>query len=200
VRRGHGVSIVSLTLGRRGATGELEAARSIRNPDPARARLTRGGSLTDGLWAPAQPGPLVLVVEATTDLGQTVTARAHLESVDDPERVALRTECEAAGGTWAPHGMAGHESCDRPTSDAGQRCTSDADCEGPCLDSGTEPLGDPPPGVDVPACGPGRQPHLLVGRCHARSLRFGCHARLFEVTIECLGPAFGRRAHTVCVD
>ena len=193
------VSIVSLTLATDEA-GELGPARYIRNPDPARARLARGGSLTDEVAAPGQPGPLLLVVEATTDEGETITARASLESVDDPERAALRTECEGAGGRWGPHGMMGYESCDRPTRDAGQRCTSDADCEGPCIESGTEPLGDAaPPGVEVPACGPGRQPHLVVGRCHDRSLRFGCHPRLSELTLECVGP-FPRRAHTVCVD
>lgn len=194
------VSIVSLTLGPDDG-GELGAARFIRSPDPARARLVRGGSLTDEIAAPAQPGPLLLVVEATTDRGETITARAPLESVDDPERAALRGECVAAGGTWGPHGMMGHESCDRPTRDAGQRCTSDADCEGPCIETGTEPLGGgAPPGVAVPACGPGRQPHLAIGRCHDRSLRFGCHPRLFDVTIECVGPVLGRRVHAVCVD
>ncbi|MDQ3037726.1 MAG: hypothetical protein M3Y87_35360 [Myxococcota bacterium] len=195
------VSIVSLTLGHRDVDGDLGEVRSIRTPDPLRARLTRGGSLTDELWAPSEPAALLLVVDAIAEDGETIRARAQLESVEDPERIALRTECQAAGGTWAARGMTGSEQCDRPTSDAGQRCTSDADCEGPCVDAGSEPLSDAPAaGLEMPACGPGRQPHLLVGRCHDRSVRFGCHPRLHEVTIECVAPAFRRRAHGVCVD
>jgi hypothetical protein len=174
-------------------------ARWILSPDATRARLAHGASLTEEVWAPAAPGPLLLIVEAITERGETITASARLESVDDPERAALRAECVAAGGQWGPHRMMGHESCDRPTRDAGQRCTSDADCEGPCIESGTEPLaGAAPPGAEVPACGAGRAPRLVVGRCHDRSLGFGCHARLSDVTIECVGP-FPRRAHTVCV-
>jgi len=169
--------------------------------EPSAARLARGETLTVNVWAPATPGPLQAVAVARDETGRAHRASAGFESVDDPERAARRAECEAAGGTWAGRGLAGIQSCDRPTRDAGRRCTSDADCEGACIPERCEPLVDPAP-ADTPAssCQPGREPRLVVGRCHDRSTLFGCHSRLPNVTVECLPPGGLCRMPHVCVD
>jgi hypothetical protein len=193
------IAVEALTVRRPDADGEPPLR--IRNPAPERARLAHGDALVDEVWGAPTPATLVLEVTAVGPDGAALAASAPFESVDDPERARLRAECAARGGRWGPQGLAQGEMCDAPTRDAGQRCLSDDECEGPCIDVGTEPLPvSLPAGVEVPACGPGREPRLLVGRCHDRSIRFGCHPRLHEVTIECIAPGFARRAHTVCVD
>lgn len=195
------VTVASISVVQPATEGSPARALHERVPDPAHERLAHGQSLIVEVHAPARPGLVEVVVLATDEHARPQTARAPLESVEDPARVAHRRECAAAGGHWGPHGMAGVESCDRPTRDAGQRCTSDADCESACIDDGDEPLGaSPPAGAEVPSCEPGAQPRLVVGRCSARTLPFGCRARLPRVTIECVAPGIGRRAHTICVD
>jgi hypothetical protein len=195
------VTVSSISVVQPATQGSPERALHVREPNPAHGRLAHGQSLTVEVHAPARPGLVEVVALATDEHAHPHAARAPLESIEDPARVAGRRECVAAGGDWGPHGMAGVESCDRPTRDAGQRCTSDADCESVCIDDGHEPLGaSPPAGVEVPSCERGEQPRLVVGHCFARTLPFGCRARLPRVTIECVAPGVGRRAHTICVD
>ncbi len=195
------VTVTSVTLLRPATADAPVQPLYVREPDATTGRLACGEALTIEVSAPAMPASLEVVALATDASGAQHTARIAVEAVDDPERAALRAECEAAGGEWSAHGLAGVESCDRPTRDAGQRCTSDADCEGPCLETGTEPLtGTTPVGVVVPSCGGGGELRLVVGRCHDRSLRFGCFARLEDVRVECIAPGFARRSRVVCVD
>lgn len=189
------VTVASVTV------SSPEGARFVRELDPAAAGLEAGASLAVEVSAPARAQRLEVVVLATDEEGRSHSASAPLQSAEDPELVTQRDACEAAGGQWGAHGMLGRQSCDRPTHDAGQRCTSSADCESFCVEDGDEPLtGSPPVGVEEPRCGAGQQPRLLVGHCHERSLPFGCHPRLREVTIECIAPGAARRGHMLCVD
>jgi hypothetical protein len=195
------VTLVSVTVLRASDDGSSEVPLFIRELDPSHARLEPGASQTLEIGAPAGNSRLAVLALAVDASGLEHRARATLHTLEDPERLALRGACEDAGGKWGARGLAGREQCDKPTRDAGQRCTSRADCEGPCIHDATEPLTDAAPdGVEIPACGPGQQPHLRVGHCHERSVRFGCHPRLDRVTIECLAPGFAKRLNSVCVD
>ena len=72
--------------------------------------------------------------------------------------------CKSAGGAWAEHG--GTFYCDRPTSDAGRRCSDSRDCLSFCIVAG-----DPRDCDDIVA------PNN--GVCYERELSFGCHC-MFE--------------------
>lgn len=63
--------------------------------------------------------------------GAAVAAQAQVA----PDLVRPETEgaCLDAGGTWAYGGLSGHPLCFLPTPDAGQACTTAADCTGFCL-------------------------------------------------------------------
>lgn len=165
--------------------------------DPASARLAHGQSLPRDFTGTADPGVQTLTVTARDDAGREITARAVVQSVLDPTFVAARDTCLAGGGTFGPVGMARIFACDSPTHDAGQRCLSSHDCEGACLDAGTEVTTSPPDGR---TCAPGEQVRLHVGTCAATTLHFGCAALLEEVLTECVPAGHLTRTHTVCVD
>lgn len=58
---------------------------------------------------------------------------------DDPVTAACsyaldsKASCLAEGGCWGTWGLEAGSSCNCPTTDAGEPCSSDADCEGLCL-------------------------------------------------------------------
>lgn len=67
-----------------------------------------------------------------------------------------KAACEAAGGTWARFGLLATELCNLPTSDAGQPCTDNSDCQSVCVaPEGAKP-GD-----------------RVTGKCYARSITLG---------------------------
>lgn len=47
--------------------------------------------------------------------------------------LGARVACLAEGGCWGTWGLAPGPSCNCPTSDAGETCTTEADCQGRCL-------------------------------------------------------------------
>ena len=60
----------------------------------------------------------------------TPTARPTKSVIDIPKDPAA---CEAQGGKWSRIGLAPRESCNLPTSDAGQVCSDSSQCESTCL-------------------------------------------------------------------
>ena len=194
------VTVRKVTVRRVDTEQTTEQTVMIHESSPER-RLVPQQTITVELHAPAAVGTLGVVVNAEGDDGREHVARTTVAALDDPERTAQRKACLDAGGSWGPRGLLGLEACDRPTKDAGKRCLSDAECEGACLDDGDEPVaGQLPAGVGQPPCTTGQQPRLLVGRCDTKVLRFGCHARLRTVRVECVAPDMGRRKRMVCVD
>ena len=193
----------SITLTR--ADG-VETRSSFAEEVPARGPLATGVTYPIEFFVDPDALEYQVTARARDARGGEHVAVAHFQTVENPERAAHYAACIAAGGRWGVHGMMALELCDRPTRDAGRRCTSDADCEGPCIETGAEPLGDSalPAGVTASPCGPGQNARIRVGRCHDRSLRFGCYPRVTRVVVECVrsGPSRGRLRglSTVCVD
>lgn len=185
------ITVERMTLGDGGPGGaEWEL-------DPSLARLAHGQALTREIRGTAEPRELTLIAHARDEHGTEVIARATTHAVLDPRFVSERDACVAAGGTFAPAGLSGDFVCDRPTHDAGRRCLSSAECEGPCLDDHVEVTTTPP---DQRTCAAGEEVRLHVGACSARSLQFGCGPLLTTVTTECAAPGRASRLHTVCVD
>ena len=137
-------------------------------------------------------GTQPVVVTARRVDGVEVIARGALRSIDDPRLVAAKTACDQCGGAWGTYGMRGLQRCDCPTRDAGQRCTTDRDCESVCVATGWEPTAAP-----IDGCAPGASVEL-VGRCHDRQLAFGCLARAGNGQRTCSAGA--RRLPMVCAD
>jgi hypothetical protein len=86
-----------------------------------------------------------------------------------------RANCEAAGGQLVESGLVGL-TCVTPTSDAGQACTRDSDCEDLCL-------ADAAPSDTGPADAAGLLDQLAAdtqpprtGSCAPQSPTFGCHS------------------------
>lgn len=164
--------------------------------DPLASALTHGETLDQAIHGTADVRELTIRATARDAAGREMLAEAVTQSVLDPRLVAARDECTAASGTFGPVGMAQTYACDRPTHDAGQRCASSADCEGPCIDDHVEVRAN----GEAAGCASGQVQEVHVGACYARSLLFGCASRLDEPYAECVtpGPLRGRRI--VCVD
>lgn len=172
-------------------------ATLVRALDSASAHLAHGEALDVTVTGTATPATLVVEATARDAAGAPVLARGSVECVEAPALVATRDTCVAAGGTFAPAGLAGAFACDRPTSDAGRPCLSAADCEGPCLEDRVEVVTSAPDGRACPA---GEELRLHRGVCADHTLLFGCAPRLLDVTTECARPAMASRRSTVCVD
>jgi hypothetical protein len=168
--------------------------------------VRRGAPAALSIRGQPQVGTLPAIVVAVDDAGREHRATAMIESIDDPDRSAAMAECRACGGAWGPVGMAGTETCDCPTRDAGARCTSDDDCEGACIATGWEPLSaaelaqlaEEPGGV--PGCARGHRLERQVGRCHDRQRAFGCRPRIGDPAPRCQPIGFARRLDTICTD
>ncbi|MEJ1990615.1 MAG: hypothetical protein P8X50_02585 [Maritimibacter sp.] len=95
-----------------------------------------------------------------------------------------REDCEADGGQFVTAGLGGL-TCVRPTSDAGQSCSRDSDCEDLCLaDAGPANAPDDPTATlqrlaqSTPPAEEGVMtppPMPTSGVCSAQSPTFGCH-------------------------
>jgi hypothetical protein len=116
-------------------------------------------------------------------------------------REAAQAACDACNGTWGRWGIMGLEGCDCPAQDAGDPCTSDADCEGRCMFDGWVRLDDDDPeAAAAPACAEGQHPYLARGTCSERTAIFGCVSVLGEVSYDCRRPGVTGRAPHVCID
>ncbi len=164
--------------------------------DPSVCRLGPGESLRARVAGARDPGTASILVRGTTEDGRIVEARGEVISVDDPDRLAAMAACEACAGIWAPVGMSQTEACDCPTSDGGQRCLRQADCQAACILDGDELA----PAGSGPSCAAGEELRRRVGHCHDRQLLFGCHSRIADITLECVRPGALRQRTTVCVD
>lgn len=177
--------------------GEHEQAHASYALDPAASRLDPGGRLRVSITGSGQPGNDPILVRAIADDGRTIEARGEVLTVDDPDRVAAIAACDACGGRWGAVGLSGNQTCDCPTTDAGQRCIRGSDCQGGCIRDGDELA---PAGEGGPVCAPGEELRRWVGHCHDHQLMFGCHPRIDEVELECVRPGAARRHQMVCVD
>lgn len=115
--------------------------------------------------AACQPMP---VGDGKTDLAQTTPA------VQTPADEA--SACAARGGKMLPQGRMQTLRCVVTYTDAGQRCTDGADCQGDCR---VEDV------ADAPQAGA-----AAVGQCQATSSRFGCYTTVKG----------GKAEATICVD
>lgn len=92
----------------------------------------------------------------TTTCAQKALTPECVNATNEPD-------CVANGGCWGTGGLSPEPICTCPTSDAGQPCTTDDDCEGVCVgpasDTGCEPTG---------------------GTCAPATPRFGCYCAVFE--------------------
>lgn len=189
---GEGTVVVERTTGMGSAGSAWELAY-----DPAAATLAHGDAVSHDVPGPAVPSVIELTAYATTAAGTPIRAHGRIRGELPALFVAERDACLADGGTWGPVGLAQTFACDRPTHDAGQRCLSRADCEGPCVDDHHEVPTTPPDGRTCPA---GQEVRLHVGTCASHTLMFGCAPRLDDVLTECVAPGMASRSHTVCVD
>ena len=186
------VALASVTL-----TPVGEASGSRWELDPTLPPLRHGEVRTQRIHGPAVPQVLSITVVARDDHGRELVVSATTEAVPDPAFVAAEDACTARGGSFHPVGLAQNFACDAPTHDAGRRCSSSDECEGPCIFDHAEVATTSPDGR---TCAAGEELRVHVGACSARSILFGCHARLTEVTTECVRPGalMGRRV--VCSD
>ena len=173
-----------------------ELGRTLFELDPAWAHLTYGESFTRVVLGRAAPS-----IETVRVIGEVAGAPIEttgaIRSVDAPELATARHECAAAGGTFGPVGMASTLACTRPTSDAGARCYSSAECEGFCLADGFEDATSAPEA----ACPEGTTFRLRVGHCDAVIPHFGCFPELSERGGLCFGPrSRAPHVYSVCHD
>ena len=189
---GAGVVVVDRMTVASGSGGLTEHAF-----DHATSRLAHGASIAREIAGSGTPGDVAIAVFAIDASGASIEARGSTRAELAPDFVAERDRCLADGGSFGPVGMARTFACDRPTHDAGRRCLSGADCEGPCLEDHTELTASPPDGR---TCAPGEELHLHVGACASHSLLFGCAPRLDEARTECVAPGRPRGRRLVCVD
>ena len=184
------VSIVRVEVG--------DPARWIHEPDPETYRLVRGSPAALTIHGQPAPGTQPVVVTVVDGAGRELRATTTAESIDDPARVAARAACTACGGRWGAAGMLGYEQCDCPTRDAGKRCTSDRDCESVCIPTDVEEV--PAAEAAGVTCGRHERVVRLVGRCHDRTLSFGCRPYLPDTGPRC-GPVDGALTlPTLCTD
>lgn len=114
----------------------------------------------------------------------------------NPARDRAQRQCRACRGDWGRHGMLGYGSCICRTRDAGRRCTDGRDCEGICLQTGTER-------VVTRRC---RTRDCIeeygmraVGRCSEFVGQFGCHTYIPDGARD-RRPTLGLEIHSACAD
>ncbi|MEZ4399353.1 MAG: hypothetical protein R3B06_05005 [Kofleriaceae bacterium] len=167
------------------------AARWVRTYAAGVAVARRGAPARLAIDGASRPGLAPITVVAVDDTGAERRGTVDVASVDDPARSAAIAACTACGGAWGPVGIMSTETCDCPTADAGQPCTSRADCESVCIATGWIAAAAGTPST----CAAGEQHEVLAGRCHDRQHAFGCRARLGERRDRCVRP--DRRHHDV---
>ncbi|MCS6624479.1 hypothetical protein N0B44_16290 [Roseibacterium beibuensis] len=123
------------------------------------------------LAAACQPMP---ADDGKTDLAQAAPVVAQTSAAQTPANDAAA--CAAKGGKMLPQGRMQSLQCVVSYTDAGQRCTDGADCQGDCR---VEDV------TNAPSAGA-----AAVGQCQATSSRFGCYTTVED----------GKAEATICVD